>query len=344
MRTKVCFTIDTEFSIGGAFGDPSLLPVAEPLVWCKVAGRSEGLGFMLETFRHYGVRSTFFVETSHCYHFGTERMGAIAQHIHAEGHEVQMHVHPCWQLFQHADWRERAKLKRRRDDFLGLSVEESLGLIRHGLDTFATWNLPRPLAFRSGNLQHDDNLYQALAQAGIPYSSNIAVAICDSGEARYRLYSGRHELHGVSEFPVLSFSDWKLGNKQHMKSMTIAGTSFEESVSMLEKARAAGIETVVVLTHPFEYVHKDDVTFQHTRRHSLTQRRLALLCRYLQDNQDRFDACGLVEAAQSAGPGGDNVLLQGSLLQSIPRMMAQVTHDGVGQWLLARTRDKRKAA
>lgn len=342
MRTKVCFTIDTEFSIAGAFSDATRSPVAEPLVWCNVDGRSEGLGFMLETFKRYDIQATFFVETVHRHHFRHDPMRPIAQRIHAEGHEVQLHTHPCWSLFEHHDWWERSRHKRRRDDFHGMDVKESVRLIEQGITTFEEWGLPRPLVFRSGNLQHDDNLYLALKETGIPYSSNVAMAISDSGNPSYKLYSGSHRRHGVVEFPVLTFSDWKVGGKQHTKSLTIAGSSFAETRRLLEKARRAGIAQVVILTHPFEYVHNQDLAYERTRRHSLTQDRLTSLCKYLQDNNDRFEAVGLAAAARHVQEEDTpNTLLQGSLWQSLPRMAAQVAHDSYGRWMLARTHGRK---
>jgi peptidoglycan/xylan/chitin deacetylase (PgdA/CDA1 family) len=342
MRTRVCFTIDTEFSIAGAFTDAKRSPVAEPLVWCNVDGRSEGLGFMLETFKQYDIRATFFVETVHRHHFRHDPMRPIAKRIHAEGHEVQLHTHPCWALFQHDDWWERSRGQRRRDDFHGLDVAQSARLIQQGIDTFSEWGLPRPLVFRSGNLQHDDNLYLALKQTGIPYSSNVAMAISDCGNPDYKLYSGSHRRHGVVEFPVLTFSDWKVGGTQHTKSLTIAGSSFAETRSLLEKARAAGIAQVVILTHPFEYVHNQDLAYARTRRHSLTQSRLTRLCKYLHDNNDRFEAIGLAAAARDVQQEDSaNTLLQGSVWQSLPRMAAQVAHDKYSRWMLKRTYGKK---
>src|SRR4051812_30223400 len=94
MRTQVCITVDTEFSIGGAFADPRLRPVADPMVWCEVGGRSEGLGFMLGCFRKYDIAATFFVEALQRSYFRHDPMHAIAQRIVAEGHEVQLHAHP----------------------------------------------------------------------------------------------------------------------------------------------------------------------------------------------------------------------------------------------------------
>ena len=337
-RTRVCITIDTEFSIAGAFSDQARQPVAEPLVWCNVEGRSQGLGFMLDTFRQYDVQATFFVETVQRHHFRHDPMRPIAQQIHAEGHEVQLHTHPCWSLFQHADWWNLARGQKGRDDIGKRSVDEVVALINQGIETFKEWQLPRPQVFRSGNLNHSDDLYRALALTGIPYSSNVGVAIYDSGDPQYQLYSGQHERHGVREFPVLSFSDWKIGPKQNVKSLTIAGSSFAETRYLLEKARSEGIPLVVVLTHPFEYVQNRDVAFQQTRRNGLTQSRLRKLCQFLQQNSDRFDAAGMAAAAATipASTASANILLKGALRHALPRMAAQVAYHRFGHWMLAR--------
>lgn len=340
MRTRVCITVDTEFSIGGAFSDPARHPLAEPLVWCNVNGRSEGLGFMLETFRQHQVQATFFVETLQRYHFTSDPMRPIVHRIQDDGHEIQLHTHPCWAVFQHDDWRERVRAQRRQDDFRGRPVEDSVRLIEQGIDTFREWGLPRPLAFRSGNLQYDANLYKALAIAKIPYSSNVAHAIFNIGDDRFALYSGVHELEGIAECPVLTFADWKVGGHKHLKSLTIAGSSFAETRRLLEQARAAQIPLVVVLTHPFEFIQKHDIGFRHTRRHGQTQQRLRQLCSFLQDNNDRFDACGMAQAASAIPAATDNVLLEGTLWQSLPRMASQVAYTKYGQWALARSQGR----
>lgn len=337
-RTRVCITIDTEFSIGGAFSDRTKRPVAEPLVWCNVDGRSEGLGFMLDTFRRHDIQATFFVETLHRHHFKHDPMRPIAQQLYAEGHEVQLHAHPCWTNFQNAEWRSIPRAERISDDIGKHSVDDTVKLINQGIDTFSAWGIPRPRAFRSGNLHHGESLYRALAATGIAYSSNVGVAIYDSGNPDYRLYSGQHERHGVKEFPVLSFSDWRIGPKQNIKSLTIAGSSFAETRRLLEKARSEGIPLVVVLTHPFEFVQNRDLAFQQTKRNSLTQARLRKLCQFLQQNNDRFDACGLASAAD-AMPGAqdsDNHLLKGVLWHTLPRLAAQLVNDRLGKWMLAR--------
>jgi peptidoglycan/xylan/chitin deacetylase (PgdA/CDA1 family) len=340
MVTQVCITIDTEFSIAGAFGDPRLRPVAEPFVWCEVGGRSEGLGFLLDCFQKCRIPATFFVEALQRQYFENDPMRPIVHRIVDHGHEVQLHVHPCWSVFKHPDWWQRVQQRPRQDDFYGRSEDESVALIQQGIETFRDWGLPAPKAFRSGSLQHDDTLYRALARTGIPYSSNIGLAIFDSGQPQYQLYAGCHDRHGVLECPVLTFSDWSLAGRRHLKSLTIAGTSFAETRTLLEQAQRVGIPMVVILTHPFEYIQSRDAGLQHARRHSVNQQRLTKLCQFLNDNRDRFLPSGLAEAASSSArrASPQNPLLEGVLWQSVTRMATQVSYDRFGNWALACTK------
>jgi hypothetical protein len=199
--------------------------------------------------------------------------------------------------------------------------------------------VPRPAVFRSGSLQHDATLYRALARCGIPYSSSVGLAIFDSGDADFRLYSGMHERAGVVEVPLLTFQDWRVAGRRHVKTLTIAGTSFEETRALLRQAQAQGVPLVVLLTHPFEYVQrKDDGRM---RRHAVNQERLARLCAWLDAERERFLPCGMAEAAAAlhAEPSARrNVLLKGSLWHSAKRMATQVAYDRYGDWQLARLR------
>lgn len=336
MLTRVCITVDTEFSIGGAFADAARLPVAEPMVWCEVDGRSEGLGFLLEQMRLHRIPATFFVEALQRLYFRKDPMRPIARRLRDDGHDVQLHLHPCWSVFRHEDWRARVRREPRQDDFAGRPEQDTLALLREGMATFADWDMARPVLFRSGSLQHDAALYRALARAGIPYSSSVGTAIYDSGDADYRLYSGLHRRHGVLEFPLLTFQDWRVGRRRHLKTLTIAGTSFAETRQLLRQAHAEGVPLVVLLTHPFEYVQRagDDTRM---RRHAVNQQRLAQLCGFLDGARDQFLPCALADAARALDGGAErNLLLRGNPLHSVRRMAAQVSYDRYGAWALRR--------
>jgi peptidoglycan/xylan/chitin deacetylase (PgdA/CDA1 family) len=338
MVTRVCISIDTEFSIAGAFAHADRQPVAEPMVWCEVGGRSQGLGFLLEQFERHRIPATFFVETAHRYYFRHDPMAAIARRIAEHGHEVQLHTHPCWAVFRHGDWRERVRRQPRQDDFLGRAEDDTVDLLRQGQETFGDWGVPAPTVFRSGNLQHDDALFAALARAGIPYSSCVGLAVFDSMDPNYCLYSGAHRRHGVLEMPVLTFQDWQVGGRRHLKTLTIAGTSFAETRLLLERAHAQGVPLVVILTHPFEYVQRRDDQMRRARGNALHQERLVQLCRFLDGARDRFLPTGMGEAGAALHHVADerNVLLRGSGWRSVRRLVEQAAYDRYGSWALAR--------
>lgn len=334
---RVCLTIDTEFSIGGAFTDAARRPVGDAMVRCAVDGRSQGLDFILDCLQRNGLQATFFVETLQRHYFGVaDPMGALVRHIADAGHEVQLHLHPCWAVFQHPDWRERVGRQPRQDEFAGRDPASTCALLRQGLSAFADWGLPPPQVFRAGNMQHDDALYAALAEVGIPYASNVGLAIYDSGLEEYRLYAGRHPRHGVLECPVLTFSDWRLF-RPHLKTLTVSGTGLGQSIALLERARAVGLEQVVLLTHPFEYVQSRNGDFDVLRTHALNQYRLRGLCDYLGAHRAQYHACGMaVAAAQPLTAGSDaNPLLHSPAWRSAGRLASQLLYDRYGAWRLA---------
>ncbi len=298
MKTRVCLTVDTEFSIGGAFAPPyAARPVGEPTVWCPVAGRSQGLGFLLHCLAEHGVRATFFIEALHRTYFGDETMRPAVEAIAAAGHELQLHLHPAWRVFAHPDWPARVAAQPRQDDLAGRTQADLVELIEAGCAAFAAWGLPRPTALRTGSLQHDWTVYTAMAAAGIAVGSNIGLAIHRSGDPRLALYAGCHELAGVRELPVLSYTDFRLGARRHLKSLTVQGCGWRETEHLLWAAHAAGLPAVVILTHPFEYIRGHDAQFQGAHTNGLTQRRLRRLCAFLARHADCFESSGLAAAA-----------------------------------------------
>jgi peptidoglycan/xylan/chitin deacetylase (PgdA/CDA1 family) len=332
MRTRVCITIDTEFSIAGAFSNPDDKPMAEQRVWCEVNRKSEGLAFMLDCFSRHSIPATFFVEALQRRYFKHDPMAPIARQLRTAGHEVQLHLHPCWSIFDDDDWKVRIQdreTRRHADDFVGRAEDDTVRLLEYGKEVFDNWGVPAPTVFRSAGLQHDDILYRALARTGIPFSSNVGLAIFDSGDPSYGLYAGRHVRHGVIECPVLTFSDWQIPGKTHLKTLTVTGTSFAETRLLLDRANKEGFEQVVILTHPFEYVQSLNSRFRRIRPHRVNQRRLAKLCRYLDASRDRFLPCGMDAAAREPmrANSSHNLLLAGSTVRAAARIVEQVVYE-----------------
>lgn len=289
MKTKAFLTIDTEFSIGGAFRLTSTLePIGAQNVLAEIDGRSEGLAFLLDTFARSRVQATFFTETLHTAYFGDAPMGELVQRIAAAGHDVQLHLHPVWTYFDRPGWRERLATEAPNDDLHGQTVERLAGLMQRGVDTFARWGLPAPVALRTGNLMVDRNVYRAMRSVGLHLASNVACAVFEPAEAGLRFNAGVREVEGVTELPVLTYADLRWAGRTHRKALTITGSSTAETCCLLDRAQAAGVEAVVLLTHCHEFV-KGDMRGA-LRPDRVNQGRLAAVCRHLAAHPDRFEA------------------------------------------------------
>jgi hypothetical protein len=324
MKTQVLITIDTEFSVGGAFVDPERnRPVGPEAVFCEVGGRSHGLGFLLDTFAEFGTKATFFVEALNTHFFGDAPMGAIARRIRDAGQDVQLHLHPCWTYFERSDWRNRLRSDPPSDHMHSRSVDTLTSWMQQGISAFERWGIARPVAMRTGSMMADRNVYSAMESVGLPLASNIGLAVYRPADPALHLYSGVHRIGGITEAPVLTYADLVLGARTHLKSLTVTGTSFGEARSLLDTAQEEGVETVVLLTHPFEFVKYTSPGFGNIRPNGINQDRLRHLCRHLADNADRFETVpmGGLRASGTAAASGRNTLLRVPVHRTLGRIL-----------------------
>ena len=308
MVTRVHITVDTEFSIAGAFQDPARhQPVGSRAVYCPINGASGGLGFMLETLEQHDVRATFFVEALNTCYFGDEPMGAIAREIAGAGHDVQLHLHPCWAYFEREDWVQTLQTDPPNDDITLRPVEEVERLIRLGREAFERWGIAAPKVLRTGGLRVGQGVYEAMRRCGMDIASNIGLAIYRPAEPDLHLHGGWHDVAGVREFPVTTYTDLRLRGRDHLKTLTVTGTSWPEMRILLQRARALHVSDVVVLTHPFEYVKHRDVTYETLYPDRISRRRLQNLCAFLANEPD-FEAACMSAVGEEPALGADTLL------------------------------------
>lgn len=323
MRTQVCITIDTEFSIGGAFADPAARrPIGAPNVTCEVGGREQGLGFLLESFARHGTAATFFVETMNAHWFGEGEMGGLVRRIVAAGQDVQLHLHPCWAAFGDPDWRETVSVAAPDDNCDGRSEAELRGLIEAGLDALERMGAPRPIALRTGNLRADRAVYGAMRASGLGIGSNIGLALSTPADPAIRLRGGRHRIEGVLEVPVLTYGPGE-------RLLTITGCSWGEIESLLRQARRERVETIVLLTHPFEFVKGDRLHPTRQRRNRINQQRLERLCAFIAAHPDDFESTSFSGAARRwlASPDAPEPRLAAPLPRVLARMIENKAND-----------------
>ncbi len=331
MRTQICLTIDTEFSICSTFNDPTkgARPVAEPAVYCYVNGKSHGLEFLLESLESYAAKATFFVEAVNTCYFEFDRMGQIAKRINDAGHDIQLHIHPAWIEFRDGAMDRRDGVWQPNDSCANRDLKDLISIFRVGLEAFEYWNLPRPVALRTGNMQVDRTVYIAQHALNIPLASNISLPIYFPKPKDLHLFSGRHHIENVLEVPVLTFFDIKVGRYQHLRPLQITAISIKEMESVLWKARHLGVETVVILTHPFEFVKRCDAQYTDLRRNVVNQQRLTSLCRFVKQHDEDFVFTTFSEQKDYwiTHPQPSNVPFQSSPIRTFGRMFENKIND-----------------
>jgi hypothetical protein len=67
---------------------------------------------------------------------------------------------------------------------------------------------------------------------------------------------------------------------------------------LLLKARQQGIESIVILTHPFEYIKKADFQYQKVTKNRVNQVRLEKLCEFIKLNNQDFQSSDFSECYQ----------------------------------------------
>lgn len=292
MKTQVCITVDTEFSIAGAFSEPDLRqPVSKQNVLCELDGRSHGLGFILETLARQNIPATFFVEALNSNYFGDEPMRDIAHRILQAGHDVQLHLHPCWTYFRNPRWRDHLLESPPNDYMTRRSETEIAGLIAEGLATFERWNIPRPVALRTGGLNVNEAVYLAMRSMKLPIASNVGLAVYRPENQGLHFYSGVHRVNDVLEIPVLTYLRFRIGGWVNEKTLTITGTSWRELESLLWSAHHAQVSPVIILTHPHEFIKSSpqDPASTPRRVNRLNQDRFERLCSFLYQKREIFE-------------------------------------------------------
>ncbi len=314
--TEVCLTIDTEFSIGGAFAHSARYrPLSSELVDCTIKDRSEGLEFLLRTLRDFRVPATFFVEVLQCFYFGERPMGRIVERIAEEGHDLELHLHPGWLRFRDPTWRYEALAG---DDCATRPADELREMIEFGIAQFSAWRLAPPKALRAGSFSCGPALHQAMSACGMTLGSNIGLALYRPRDPEFHLASGRRLFGGVLEVPALTYAAKSLPGGSQLRLLAITATSLREMEALLWAARRAAISPVVVLTHPFEFVKYRDFRYRDMRRNTVNQNRLERLLDFVTRHSNSFSVTTFAQSGAEWFAAGSR---PGDLLQ-VPTALA----------------------
>ena len=325
MRTKVVLTVDTEASVGGAFdGNEDCTPLIHELVACTVEGKSEGLGFLVETLNRYGLIATFFVETTQSHYFSDRVMGDYIEQLSRASQDVQLHLHPCWLAF------EDGKLDLSNlvtDHCHELETGRLTALIGEGAERIGAWTGTRPTGMRAGNFSTALSVFEAMSKAGLRYASNICLAVHRPPEPELAVTGGVYDFAGIRELPVTCFFDIGPIGRGRLRPMQVTALTATEHISLLNAAHESKNPVVVIATHPFEFVKKRDFRYTNLQPNRIVQDRFRRLCAFLSVNSDRFDVVPLAVAADRIETGQAWTELRGNAFNSIARAVTNGIND-----------------
>ena len=287
IKTKVCLTVDTEPSVGGAFAAPGRNnPLLHEPVAGAVNGRSEALGFLIRTLREYGLQATFFVEAMHTAYFGEGVMARYVNDLTDAGQDVQLHVHPCWLSFRNGlpDMDNFVS-----DECASHPLERLVEFFGRGKAQLKRWTGEEPVALRTGSFSTSRAVFKAMRQVDLSVASNICVGYAPPAEPDLRFASGVHDVEGVLEFPVTCFRDMGPRGRGAYRGMQVNACGRWELKALLDAAHRESYPYVIIATHPFEFVKRDSFRYKKIGRNGINQSRLEWLCSYLAMSPDRFE-------------------------------------------------------
>jgi len=298
MKPGVYITVDVECSMGGAWADPALRPVAPSrTVWGRFGDRKLGLPRIADILGEHGLKATFFVEAFMAEQGHPDGPEPICHYLLERGHDVQLHIHPN---HKHYGMKQRGQDAPFTDQMADLPPQSQRELLKEGADRIEAWTGRRPVAFRAGNMGASEETLQQLPAARIRIDSSYTFPYL-GGQCKFaerESYNGTKWYGDVLEVALSGFRQVRLPGLHPSKPLDLMGICFEECRDAVRQISAAGADSVLIL-HSFSLLKVRNVQYEGGRVNRIVSRRFARLCQWLAGNASQYPSYtfrGLAEA------------------------------------------------
>jgi peptidoglycan/xylan/chitin deacetylase (PgdA/CDA1 family) len=257
-----------------------------------------GLEFQCALLRDHGLKAVFFVETLFASVVGLDPLRQIVETIRKyDGQTAELHAHPEWTRYFPAP---ALPAGRTFQHFHQLTLEQQSALLGLAHRNLQDSGVTHVRAFRAGNYGANLDTCRALAALGIPFDFSYDAAFpggCCKIPATEPLFQPA-ALCGVTEIPTSFFEDYP----GHLRHVQICACSFAEMRHALEQAWRAGWRYFVILLHSFELIRRERRSECRGRLNPIPLHRMERLCRFLSQENDRFEtiACQSLEGSEMA--------------------------------------------
>lgn len=287
MIPGVFITFDVECSMGGAWQDPSLKPIAPRLGMMGEYGQSRlGVPLICDILKRSNLNATFFLEPFNedlGYPGETE---PVARYLIESEQDVQLHVHPN---HVHYGLYRSGKPHQRTDQMADLSCERQREIIVAGADLLESWTGTRPIAFRAGNMGASEETLAALTGAGLWIDSSYTFPYV-GGQCRFvetERYNGSKWYGDVLEVALSAYQQPKVPGLHPAKPVDLMGSSFEECRDAVQMICDAGGDAVLIL-HSFSLFKVRDKQYNDGKLNRIVTRRFEKFCQWLDDNRKNY--------------------------------------------------------
>lgn len=276
---KVLLTFDVELWCNSWTDLDQLFPSAfERYVYGHSKHGNYALPRTLEILNAHGLQGVFFVEPLFAARFGERYLRVIVDMIRDAGQDIQLHLHPEWtdEISPAIISNNRVK----RQHLSHYTGDEQAALIAYGKQLLEAAAGPVS-AFRAGSFACNRDTFKALQANDIAIDSSLNayydVSGADLRDCPWR--STPSKLEGVNSFPVSLFVDG-LGK---LRPAQLAGCGLGELCDAMESAATAGQPEFILVSHNFEMLKRGS-----SQPDWIVVRRFERLCRFLNENRDRF--------------------------------------------------------
>ena len=281
----VIITVDTELWLDPWSHSKSCFKQAyEKYILGKVTQGMYGLPYLTKVMADHGLTASFFVEPLFSLEAGTNFLEEIIYEIQQNNHEVQLHLHTEWLEHLSTPILGSRKGTHMRD----FSADEQSVLIAKGLELLKQSGALQVNAFRAGNFAFNQDTLTALANNQITFdtSYNHCLLGQSSGMDVDGILTCPIKVGQIYEYPVSIFCDYP----GHFRPAQICACSYNEMTQLLLDAYTLGWPVVTLVTHSFELLDHSL-----TKLDKVVNDRFRRLCRFLEQNDDKFQTVGFLD-------------------------------------------------
>ena len=169
---NVYITVDTECSLGGAWGNPQWKPVGpDRAVLGRIGSKSYGIPLIMDILEENDLRGTFFTEVLARDLFGKSELAEAYAPIVRRGHDAQLHLHPVFHYYHQVaqGLMRRDQLPANMDLIGGLPFKTQVDLLEKGCSIFKEIFGSMPSAFRSCRRRSSPRPWKTHPQVSRPF-------------------------------------------------------------------------------------------------------------------------------------------------------------------------------